>query len=191
MDDYLDITYSLEIDKNNIKYLYIDTLIILGVKNRYKGQGTKELNKLIRYAIENNCEYIELKADTVQRQAKGFVLTEWYRKFGFYTVDNSSWLVVMRKNLKEIDIKWRENSKDWFESENVTVEVAKYKYALFILERGRDRRWACHKISGLMQQIYPKYTAMAPDPTNNIYGKYATLDGAKEAIQKYYNMQLR
>lgn len=99
MEKQIDIVYYIKTDTDSSRYMYIDTLIIVGVVNRYKGEGTKALNKLISIAIENNCDYIELKADTKQRQVEGFILTEWYKKFGFYEVDKQGWMVTMRKKL--------------------------------------------------------------------------------------------
>lgn len=96
-----DIYYSIGKDKNGIDYLYLDTLIIVGVKNRYKGEGTKELNNIINIAKKNSCRYIELSADLRQKQAKGFSLIEWYKKFGFETLSiNKGYTALMRKEIK-------------------------------------------------------------------------------------------
>ena len=101
MEDCIDIYYKFYEDNEKDKYMYLDTLIIRGVENRYKGLGTKTLNELIELAKEQNCKYIYLHADTKQPQKKGFILTEWYNKFGFCSIGKKGWMETMIKDLKK------------------------------------------------------------------------------------------
>ena len=99
MEDYLDVYYKFYRDKHKNIFMYLDTLIIRGIDNRYKGLGTKTLNELIKLSKDNGCKYIELHADTKQPQAEGFVLVEWYEKFGFKSIGKKGWTEIMVKNL--------------------------------------------------------------------------------------------
>lgn len=99
MEDCIDIHYRFYRDKQKGKYMYLDTLIIRGVNNRYKGLGTKTLNRLIELAKEQDCNYIYLHADTKQPQKEGFVLVEWYKKFSFYPIGKKGWMEIMIKDL--------------------------------------------------------------------------------------------
>jgi len=44
MEDCIDVYYKFYQDKHKDIFMYLDTLIISGISNRYKGLGTKTLN---------------------------------------------------------------------------------------------------------------------------------------------------
>lgn len=84
----VDLVYIISIDSEGVKFLTLDTLIIRGATNRYKGIGTQVLNHVLTFAQYLGCSYIVLKADMKQPQAKGFVLVDWYKKFGFIELED-------------------------------------------------------------------------------------------------------
>jgi predicted GNAT family N-acyltransferase len=97
--DFIDAYYFYFQDTNKDKWMKLDTLIIRGIDNRHKGYGTEMLNEIIKIAKEENCKYIEIHADKKQPQREGFVLVDWYKRFGFESVKDLGWMEVMRKTL--------------------------------------------------------------------------------------------
>lgn len=98
MNENLDLIYRLRFDGNDM-YMDFNTLIIRGIKNRGKGIGTKVIKEVISESRQSGCKYILLKADLKQKQLNGFDLLEWYKKYGFYELDNNKGLRGMRLNL--------------------------------------------------------------------------------------------
>lgn len=80
-------------------FLHLNTLIIRGMENRYQGVGTAALQSVIDVAINRGCAFIQLKADTKQPQKPGFVLVDWYKKYGFKEIGKDGYFVTMRKDL--------------------------------------------------------------------------------------------
>lgn len=97
--DFIDVYYYYRLDSNKLKWMELNTLIIRGVNNRHKGYGTEILKELINIAKENECKYIGLHADKKQPQEEGFILVDWYSKFGFKSIDSKPWMEVMIKYL--------------------------------------------------------------------------------------------
>lgn len=100
----VDLYYTVLVDSDNVKYLDLNTLIIRGVANRYKGVGTQVLNYILKFAQVSECGYITLKADTKQRQVEGFVLVDWYKKFGFIELGIDGYFMKMVKYLCDVVI---------------------------------------------------------------------------------------
>jgi GNAT superfamily N-acetyltransferase len=73
----------------------LPTAILQGIRiwdkeNRGKGYAKQAMNKYIDFALSNNCHSCMLTLDKMEDQLENFDLENWYRSFGFETVESES-----------------------------------------------------------------------------------------------------